>query len=79
MGRAAAASLVSHEARADALEDALLAQSNAASLALTAAASAPAATAAAGSASIRYPAVAELAAGAPGLGGRWRIRTRRSS
>jgi hypothetical protein len=39
---------MSHQARADALEDALLAQSNGASLALTAAASAPAATAAAG-------------------------------
>jgi hypothetical protein len=65
LGGAAAVSLMSHEARADALEDVLLAQSNAASLALTAAASAPAV--AAGSASIKYPTVAELAAAVPDL------------
>ncbi len=64
LGGTAAVSLMSHEARADALEDALLARSNAASLTMSAAASAPATAAAA---SNKYPTVAEIAAGVPDL------------
>lgn len=60
LGGAAAVSMMSHEARADALEDALLARSNGAALA--AAAAAPATAAAK-----KYPTVAELAAQVPDL------------
>lgn len=60
LGGATAVSLMSHEARADALEDALLAQSNGA--ALNMAAAAPAAPAAR-----PYPTVAELEAQVPDL------------
>ncbi len=62
LGGAAAVSMMSHEARADALEDALLARSNGATLAMAAGASAPAAGAAQ-----KYPTVAEIAAKVPDL------------
>lgn len=62
LGGAAAVSLMTHEARADALEDALLARSNSAALAAAAAASTPAAGAPG-----KYPTVAELAAQVPDL------------
>ncbi|MEO6080578.1 MAG: hypothetical protein ABIQ86_12460 [Steroidobacteraceae bacterium] len=57
LGGTAAVGLMSHEARADAIEDALLARTNGATLAATAAASAPV-----GAAPRKYPTVAELAA-----------------
>lgn len=65
LGGAAAIGLMSHEARADALEDALLAHSNTSALAAGAAAAAPAA--ARGTAQPKYPTVAEIAAGVPDL------------
>jgi hypothetical protein len=64
LGGATAVSLMSHEARADALEDALLAHSNSATLALAGAAAAPAAR---GEVPMKYPTVAELAAAVPDL------------
>jgi hypothetical protein len=64
LGGAAAVSLMSHEARADALEDALLAHSNGATLVSAAGATAPAAGAGAPK---KYPTVAELAAQVPDL------------
>lgn len=66
LGGAAAVSLMSHEARADALEDALLARTQAAA-ALPLAAAQVAAAAPAAAAAQPYPTVAELAAQVPDL------------
>ncbi len=61
LGGAAAVSLMSHEARADALEDALMARSNGAALAMAAA------TGHRGHVTARFPTVAELEAQVPDL------------
>jgi hypothetical protein len=63
LGGAAAVSLMSHEARADALEHALMGHTNGTALAMAAAAPA----AAAGTATAKFPTVAELEAQIPDL------------